>query len=96
MVQLEVLNPIGSVEMRKRTAPRLANLHGKRVGMLWNGVFRGAETFPFLQHLLTEQFPDSQFISYEEFPCLETTNLESISQAVKQKGCDAAILGNGA
>ncbi len=68
VIKFRVYNPIGVVEVGETPAPRVADLHGKKVCMLWNGVFRGDETFPYLQQLLKGRFPDADILAYSELP----------------------------
>ena len=47
MQKLEVFSPIGDDTMaRKAVAPPLDTLDGKTIGEVWNGVYKGTETFP--------------------------------------------------
>ena len=94
-VSFQVYNPGGRVEMTETPAKRIAGLRGRKVGLLWNGVFRGDDMFPFLQQLLKERFPDGEILSYGELPS-HHPDAETIGQVVKEKGCDAVIAGNGA
>lgn len=94
-IEFKVHNPSGTVEITQRPAPRVANLNGKKVGILWNGSFRGDDTFPFLQQLLKERFPDVDILASDELPFARHTNLDIITRVVKEKGCDVVIGGNG-
>ncbi len=93
-IGLKVLNPTGGAEISRTPAPRVSDLHGKTIGEVWNGYFRGAETFPVIRELLKARFPDAKFIPYTEFP-IQYPDIDSIGNAVKRKGCDAVIMGNG-
>ena len=93
VTKFRVYNPIGTEEVTETPAPRVADLHGKKVCMLWNGAYRGNDTFPCLQQLLKERFPDADILAYDELPV--GTDVETIGQIVKQKGCDVVIGGNG-
>lgn len=85
-------------------APRLADLNGKTVGEIWNGVFRGNETFPVLRARLQQRFPGVRIIPYTEFPHTSGDDrahaqqgaAREIAAAAVAKGCDAVIIGNGA
>ena len=47
MEKIGVVSPVGVQVMdQKAAAPRLKDLNGKTVGEIWNGVFKGDETFP--------------------------------------------------
>ena len=94
MEELKVFNPSGKMSMMNVPAPRLKDLHGKKVGLLWNGVFRGAETFAYLQKALKERIPDIDVRSYDELP-VGFSDVRTIGELIKKKGLDAVISGNG-
>jgi hypothetical protein len=97
----EVVSPVGEyVGAAQPIAPRLPDLHGKTVGEVWNGMFRGDATFPILRELLKKRYPDIQFVPYTEFPTfLPMVNIDAAAMALKQTlsryGCDAIISGVG-
>ena len=97
-VTLEVLNPIGAWETRQFGAPRLTDLHGKTICLLWNGLFRGNEIQPIIQELLEARFPDVRVIPYTEFPTTSahSGDVEHIAREMKEKGVDALIHTTGA
>jgi hypothetical protein len=101
-----VLSPLGerAVE-RVPLAPRLDTLAGKTIGAVWNGGFRGDETFPILERMLRDRYPGVRLIPYTEFPLTtiasfhpetKAETLAAVRAALKEKGCDAVITGNGA
>ncbi len=94
-VTLEVLNPTGAAEITHLHAPRLDTLAGKTIGELWNRSFRGDSTFPLIREALQRQFPGVKIIPYTEFP-VGVTEIDSDKTAdlIKQKGCQAVIVGN--
>lgn len=102
----EVVNPLGKpVVGMIAMAPRLDTLEGKTIGELWNGGFRGDESFPIIEKLLQERYPTVKLIPYTEFslstiaslhPEEKEKTLETLRTELKQKGCDAVITGNGA
>ena len=90
---LKVHNPSGRTEVMEALAPRATDLHDKTICTMWNGAFRGNDTFPYLQQLLRERFPDAHIVPYNElFPF----DVKTIGEVVKQKRCDVVIGGNGA
>jgi hypothetical protein len=92
-VTLEVLNPLGLLEVRQEAAPRLADLHGKTICEIWQtGMWIADETFPIVRELLQARFPDAKFIPYSDFPRGTTDEYVAL---VKAKGCDAVLVGNG-
>jgi hypothetical protein len=102
----EVVSPLGesAVEMMPM-APRLDTLEGKTIGQLWNGGFRGDESFPIIEKMLRERYPTVKFIPYTEFPLSTIASfhpekkdktLAALRAELREKGCDAVITGNGA
>lgn len=101
----EVVNPLGEPVVNTITmAPRLNTLEGKTIGEIWNGGFRGDETFPMIRKMLRERYPAIKVIPYTEFPLVTIASLhpekkkktlEDLRAKIKEKGCEAAIMGNG-
>ncbi len=105
MEKIEVVSPVGGEVVRQTTiAPRLADLAGKTVCEMWNGLFKGNFTFPVIRELLQEKYPGVKVIPYTEFPFFfgsdnPTSQVElarKMAALAKEKGCDAVISGNGA
>lgn len=102
----EVVSPHGDPVVEMMTmAPRLDTLEGKTIGQLWNGGFRGDESFPIIEKMLRERYPTVKFIPYTDFPLstiaslhpeTKEKTLEALRVELKEKGCDAVITGNGA
>ena len=102
----EVVSPQGEAVVAITTmAPRLDTLEGKTIGELWNGGFRGDESFPIIEKLLRERYPTVKFIPYTEFPLSTIASLHpekkektlaALRAELKEKACDAVITGNGA
>ena len=94
-VVLEVFNPTGAIEVTETFAPRIDTLHGKTICEISNGAWEDHRTFPLVRELLQRQFPTAKFISYTEFP-VGTSKIDNdkVAALVKQKGCQAAIVGN--
>ena len=103
-VKYEVVSPLGErsinwIEM----APRLDTLEGKTICELWNKSFKSNVTFPVIRDLLKKKYPGVKVVSYSDLPphhMLENpgvTNAASdeLIAALKEKGCDAVISGNG-
>ncbi len=101
----EVVSPLGEPVMTRITmAPRLNTLEGKTICEVWNGGFRGDESFPVIEKMLRERYPAVKLIPYTEFPLVSIASLhpekkektlEDLRAKIKEKGCDAAIIGNG-
>ncbi len=94
-VVLEVFNPTGAIEVTETFAPRIDTLHGKTICEISNGAWEDHRTFPLVRELLQRQFPTAKFISYTEFP-VGTSKIDNdkVAALIKQKGCQAAIVGN--
>ena len=101
----EVVSPLGELAMKSITmAPRLNTLEGKTICEIWNGGFRGDESFPMIEKMLQERFPTAKMIPYSEFPLVTIASLhpekkketlEALRAKITEKGCDAVITGNG-
>jgi hypothetical protein len=55
-----------SVE-RRRLAPRLDQLDGKRVAFLWDHLFRGDEVFAAIEGELTARYRAVEIVGHEAF-----------------------------
>ena len=78
-------------------AARLDSLHGKKIGFLSIDEWQAYRTFPLLQALLREDFPDIELSPVDAFPkgiCPIST--EETAALVAQSGVDAVIIGNAA
>jgi hypothetical protein len=101
----EVVSPLGEPAVKMMTmAPRLDTLEGKTIGEIWNGGFRGDESFPIIEKMLRERYPTIKLISYTDFslvtiaslhPEKKKKTLEALRPQIQEKGCDAVITGNG-
>ncbi len=72
------------------------------------GHWREAETFPIIEESLKKRFPDIKIIPGAELPGYEDFSsqferelsqeekLNQVTTVMKERGCDAVILGNGA
>ena len=99
MIKLEVLNPSGSIEEAEpgRHATRLANLSGKTIGEVSNGLWEHDRTFPLIRELLRKQFPDIKFVPYTELPVGSfAIDNDKTADMMAAKGVDAVIGGNSA
>ena len=79
---------------------RFANSGPKRIGFLWDYVFRGELMFPLLQAGLAEEFPGSEFVSYSEFGNIhghdEAAVVAALPDRLREKKLDAVVVGIGA
>lgn len=101
----EVVSPVGLEAVRPAgAARRLDDLAGKTIGELWNGVFKGDQTFPIIRRLLQQRIPGLKIVPFTEFPhapgsdhpAKQQALARQMAQLAKDKGCDAVISGNGA
>ena len=105
MNRYDVVSPLGiEVVKRKGVSPRLADLNGKTVAEVWNGVFKGDQTFPIIRKLLKKKFPSINIIPFTEFPHYaggdnpkeQRERAQLVARMAKEKGVQALISGNGA
>ncbi len=80
-------------------APRPADLNGRRIGFLWDYVFRGDEIFPVLERTLAEAYDDVEFVGYDAFGSTfagdEHETLAALPQRLKELEIDAVVSGVG-
>jgi hypothetical protein len=93
MVTLEVYDPTGAVEVPMTFAKRLGTLAGKTIAQAGHS-WEARRTHPLIKELLEKLYPTVQIIPYTEMP--DYTDPELLAKAVKEKGCDAVIIGNAA
>ena len=97
MVTLEVFDPCGFVETTISHAPRILELSGKTICELSNGMWQGYRILPLIRKSLQKQFPTLKIIPYTEFPVgSDQIDIDEIGNILKDKGCQAAIVGNAA
>jgi hypothetical protein len=94
------LSPLGPRIVRPITpACRPSSLHGKTIGFLWNGLFRGEEIFPILKDLLTVREAGIRLIDFAEFGLVfggdEHGVLTRLPARLRELGVDAVIAGVG-
>lgn len=97
----EVVWPLAKVsatpiEMHSRFSDRGA----KRIGFLWDYVFRGETLFPILQEGLAKQFPGSEFVPYDTFGNIhghdERAVIAALPERLRALKLDAVVAGIGA
>lgn len=93
---LEVYNPTGAIETTELHAPRLADLQGKTICELSDRVWEDYRIFPRIRELLRKRFPDVKIVPYTEFPNIYGIEDHVLVDMIKQKGGQAAIVGNAA
>ena len=90
-VTLEVFDPTGAVEVAVSFAKRLDTLAGKTIGQVGNS-WEGHRTHPLIKDLLQKMYPTARIIPHTEMP--DYTDPEQVAKAIKEKHCDAIIIGN--
>lgn len=99
-----VISPVGGETVAKTgLAARPESLNGKTVGEIWNEDFKGDVMFPAYRELLKQRYPDVKIVPYTELPhgvlkgtpAYQRQVIEDIARALKDKGVDAVISGNG-
>lgn len=79
---------------------RLREGNAKRIGFLWDYVFRGDEMFPLLQAGLAEKYPGSSFVPFETFGNIHGHNerevLAALPGRLRAEKVDAVVVGVGA
>ncbi len=100
----KVVRPTGDVTVRMITqAPRLGTLDGKTICIVINGSFKSVVTAPLIETLLRNKYPSAKIIPYTEMPRAQkapapgttTKETDALMAALKEKGCQAIISGNG-
>ncbi len=97
----EVVWPLGRKTMQDLALNRrLSDGAAKRVGFIWDNMFRGNDMFPLLQAGLAEKYPGSSFVPYEFFGNVhghdEREVLAALPQRLKEAQVDAVVVGVGA
>lgn len=65
-VKLEVLSPVGVADIKPVTpAPRLNNLEGKRIGLIWNAKPGGEYLLDEVEKLLSAKYKGISFVRME-------------------------------
>jgi hypothetical protein len=95
-ISLDVFDPTGAFEVNYQHATRLGDLKGKTIAELSDRVWEDDRTFPFLREQLQKRIPEMKIIPYTEFPNVYGVTEEMLFKTLKEKGCDAAIVGNAA
>jgi hypothetical protein len=87
------------VQARSLAARLSGTLAGKRIGFLWDYLFRGEELFPVLQRELSNRYPGVEFVGYGDFGNLhgpeEAQLVGQIPSVIAARGVDAVVSGVG-
>lgn len=96
MVTIKVFDPCGAVGATMPHAPRLPDLSGRTICEISNGSWQDQRTFRAVRGLLKERFPSLTIVPYTEFPVgVDQIDTDEIGGIVRDRGCQAAIVGNG-
>lgn len=97
----DVLWPLGRLtEKGVAMNARFADTKAKRIGFIWDYVFRGDHMFPLIQAGLAEKFPGSTFVPYTAFGNAhghdEHERLAALPRRLREEKVDAVVVGVGA
>ncbi len=93
---LEVYNPTGAIDITRLHAPRLDSLRGKTICELSNRLWEDFRIFPRIRESIKKRSPDVKIVPYTEFPNIYGVKEDDLIERLKEKGCDAVIVGNAA
>ena len=83
----------------KVPAHRPASLAGKRIGFVWDYMFRGEEIFPILEAELVSRFPGVEIVPYDVFGNIhggdQAARVKALPHVLAQYRVDAVVCGNG-
>lgn len=83
----------------RRLADRLDALDGKRIGFVWDYLFRGEEIFPVLERELTRRCPGVEIVGYDAFGnshgADEAEVIAALPDVLRERRVDAVVSGNG-
>jgi hypothetical protein len=84
---------------RQSNAERLTSLDGKRIGFVWDYMFRGEELFPQIESSLRARFPGIEVVDYAVFGNIhgpnEATIVADLPRRLREQHIDAIVVGNG-
>jgi hypothetical protein len=100
----KVVSPLGDVTLEETAmVPRLDTFDGKTICMTWNRSFKSNVTLPVIAEQLSKKYPTIKIVPFTEMPVavrvhapgIATPERTALEAALKEKGCDAVISGNG-
>jgi hypothetical protein len=97
----DVVWPLGrSATVNVPLNPRLPVPDGKKIGFVWDYVFRGDEMFELIAAELKHRFPTLEFIAYPQFGNIHGSDerevIARLPDRLREEGVDAVIIGVGA
>lgn len=96
----EVVWPKSPLAVQARPlAERLDTLEGKRVGFLWDFLFRGHELFPVIEEELQRRFTRIEVVGYDDFGNThggdEAEVIAALPNRLRDRRIDAVVSGVG-
>lgn len=83
----------------RHLAERLDTLEGKRVGFLWDFLFRGHELFPVIEKELQKRFAGIEVVGYDAFGNThggdEAEVIAALPDRLRDRRIDAVVSGVG-
>jgi hypothetical protein len=97
MIELEMHDPSGRLDITKDFAPRLGTLDGKKIALLSGDQWQAHRTLPMLKALFEHDFPSIEVLPIDAFPSGEhAVGADTTVQMIKDKGVDGVVIGNAA
>ena len=93
-VSLDVFNPTGAVDVTNLHASRIPELEEETVCLLSVHMWEAERILPKIKSLLEDEYPNAKVVPHKDLPNLYGVEKDVLMDAIKQQGCDAAILGN--
>ena len=97
----DVVWPLGKLDTEPVPASQpVEGLHNKRIGELWDWLFKGNEMFSIIREKLNERYSGLEFVPYTEFGTTmgpnDRENIARLPEVLRERGCDAVISAVGA
>lgn len=97
----EVVWPLGKAATDPITlSPPVSDLSGKKVGELWDWLFKGDQMFSVVRERLRARYPDINFVDYNVFGNThgrkEREIIAALPDLLRTQGCEVVISGVGA
>ena len=94
-ITLNLHNPSGIIETSQQHALRLDTLENKTICELSNAGWEYNRIFPTVRKQLQKMFPTAKIIPYTESIATrpEIEDLALVNKVLKEKQCDAVIIG---
>jgi len=94
-VTWKLFDPTGGFEITQLHAPRLDSLAGKTICELSVDAWQSYRALPAVGKALQSQYPTMKIVPFTEFPAgVKEIDDDKTAQLLKDKGCQAVIVGN--